>query len=42
MPAAVLVFAAIAYQYRTPTGDETGVLDGIFLVASALGVLIYL
>ena len=42
VPGAVLVWAAIGYQQRTPTDDEVGVLPGIFLVASIVGVLLYL
>jgi 4-hydroxybenzoate polyprenyltransferase len=42
VPGAVLVFAVFLYQQSTPTGDEVDVLPAAFVVASGLGVLIYL
>jgi hypothetical protein len=42
VPGIVLVFAVVAYQGRTPTDDEVGVLPAIFVVASVIGVLVYL
>jgi 4-hydroxybenzoate polyprenyltransferase len=42
VPGAVVVWAAIAYAQRTPTDDEVGVLPAIFLVASIVGLLVFL
>jgi hypothetical protein len=42
VPGAVLALTAIVYQQSAPTDDEVGVLPGIFLVASIVGVLVYL
>jgi hypothetical protein len=42
VPGAVVVFAVDAYRHRIPSGDEIDVLDGVFVVLSVVGVLVYL
>ena len=42
LPLAVLVWAVIAYQQNMPTNDEIRVLYTAYVVASAIGLLIYL
>jgi hypothetical protein len=42
VPGIVLVFAVVAYIGQTPTDDEVRVLPAIFVVASVIGVLVYL
>jgi hypothetical protein len=42
VPATVFVCVVILYQQSTPTGDEVDVQPAIYVVASAIGVLLYL
>ena len=42
VPGVVLVCAVILYSQSTPSGDEVDVLPAMFVLASSLGVLLYL
>ena len=42
IPGVLLVCAVILYSQSTPTGDEVDVQPAIYVVASGIGVLLYL
>jgi 4-hydroxybenzoate polyprenyltransferase len=42
VPGVLLVCAVIVYSQHTPTGDEVDVQPAIYVVASGIGVLLYL
>jgi hypothetical protein len=42
IPGAALLWAAIVYAENTPTDDEIGALYALLLIASLIGVMVYL